>query len=70
MIVSGQNPFTLLNMDTPSVFTWAQENKVSICVFIILQPVLYCLGSSTYHCPKETSENIHGLPFQTNCKVL
>ena len=31
MVVSGQNPFTLLNMETPNVFTWAQENKVSIC---------------------------------------
>lgn len=34
MIVSGQNPFTLLNMDTPSVFTWAQENKIYACLMI------------------------------------
>jgi hypothetical protein len=30
MVVSGQNPFPLLNMDTPGFVTWAQENKVSI----------------------------------------
>lgn len=34
MIVSGQNPFTLLNMDTPSLFTWAQENKIYACLMI------------------------------------
>lgn len=28
MIVSGQNPFPHLNMETPSLFNWATENKV------------------------------------------
>ena len=29
LVVSGQNPFTMLGMDTPGFVTWAQENKVS-----------------------------------------
>ena len=29
MVVLGQNPFPHLNIDTPSIFTWAIENKVS-----------------------------------------
>lgn len=28
MIVSGQNPFTYLNMQTPNVYNWAIQNKV------------------------------------------
>lgn len=34
MVVSGQNPFTLLNMETPNIFTWAQENKIYACLMI------------------------------------
>ena len=34
MVVSGQNPFPLLNMDTPGFVTWAQENKIYACVMI------------------------------------
>ena len=30
LVATGQNPFTWLNMQTPSVFAWAIENKVSI----------------------------------------
>lgn len=32
MIVSGQNPFPHLNMETPSLFNWATENKVIIFI--------------------------------------
>ena len=28
-VVSGQNPFPALNMETPNAFTWAMNNKVS-----------------------------------------
>ena len=28
IILFGQNPFTYLNMNTPTIFTWATENKV------------------------------------------
>ncbi|KAL4220046.1 hypothetical protein ACF0H5_020457 [Mactra antiquata] len=34
MVVAGQNPFPHLNMETPSVFTWAVENKVYACLMI------------------------------------
>lgn len=34
MVVLGQNPFPHLNMETPSVFTWATENKVYACLMI------------------------------------
>lgn len=34
MVVLGQNPFPHLNMETPSVFTWAVENKVYACLMI------------------------------------
>lgn len=30
LIVSGQNPFILLGLDTPRAWIWSQENKVSI----------------------------------------
>ena len=29
LIVSGQNPFTMLQMETPGLYTWAMENKVT-----------------------------------------
>lgn len=28
LILSGSNPFTVLNMETPNYWTWAIENKV------------------------------------------
>ena len=33
LIIGGQNPFAWLNMQTPSAWSWAMENKVgfSIC---------------------------------------
>ena len=30
LIVSGQNPFTWINMDTPNAYNWALQNKVSV----------------------------------------
>jgi len=33
-IVSGVNPFVKLNYETPSVFTWAQENKIYACMML------------------------------------
>ena len=30
LIVSGMNPFTYLNVQTPSIYAWAIENKVSL----------------------------------------
>jgi hypothetical protein len=27
-IISGRDPFTMLGMATPGVFTWASQNKV------------------------------------------
>lgn len=34
MIVSGQNPFPHLNMETPSLFNWATENKIYACLMV------------------------------------
>lgn len=34
MVVLGQNPFPHLNIDTPSIFTWAVENKLYACLMI------------------------------------
>lgn len=34
MVVAGQNPFPHLNMETPSAFTWAVENKIYACLMI------------------------------------
>ncbi|OWF41578.1 Selenoprotein T1b [Mizuhopecten yessoensis] len=34
MIVSGQNPFPHLNMETPSIFTWAISNKIYACLMV------------------------------------
>lgn len=34
MVVLGQNPFPHLNMETPSIFTWAVENKLYACLMI------------------------------------
>ena len=28
LIISGQNPFILLGLDTPRAWTWSQDNKV------------------------------------------
>lgn len=30
LIVANQNPFTWFNMNTPGLYSWAQENKVSL----------------------------------------
>lgn len=34
LIVSGYNPFTFLNVATPSVYTWATENKMYACLMV------------------------------------
>lgn len=34
LVVTGYNPFTLLNMETPSAFTWAIENKLYACLML------------------------------------
>lgn len=34
LIISGQNPFPLFNMDTPNLYTWAIENKVYACMML------------------------------------
>lgn len=33
LVLLGQDPFPHLNMETPSIFTWATQNKVSVCTF-------------------------------------
>ena len=37
-IVLGQNPFVWLNINTPSIYSWALENKVSVSksIFIVV----------------------------------
>uniref|UniRef100_A0A1A8FB79 Selenoprotein T n=1 Tax=Nothobranchius korthausae TaxID=1143690 RepID=A0A1A8FB79_9TELE len=32
LIISGQNPFSLLSLDTPSAWTWSQNNKIFSCL--------------------------------------
>lgn len=32
LIVSGQNPFVLLGLDTPRAWTWSQDNKIFSCL--------------------------------------
>ncbi|XP_045064816.1 selenoprotein T2-like [Coregonus clupeaformis] len=32
LVVSGQNPFPMLGLDTPRVWTWSQENKIFSCL--------------------------------------
>lgn len=34
LIVGGINPFTYINMPTPSVYTWASENKMYACLML------------------------------------
>jgi len=34
LIVSGQNPFPALNMNTPTVYNWAITNKIYACLMI------------------------------------
>lgn len=34
LVITGYNPFTLLNMETPSPFTWAIENKLYACLML------------------------------------
>ncbi len=38
MIVTGTNPFTALNMDTPNIWLWATENKVSVVKYLKHSP--------------------------------
>jgi selT/selW/selH-like putative selenoprotein len=33
-LLFGQNPFVLLNIPTPTIFTWALENKMYACLAI------------------------------------
>ncbi|MED6253223.1 Selenoprotein T2 [Ataeniobius toweri] len=32
LMISGQNPFTLLGTDTPAVWAWSQNNKIFSCL--------------------------------------
>uniref|UniRef100_A0A3Q2CEP7 Selenoprotein T n=1 Tax=Cyprinodon variegatus TaxID=28743 RepID=A0A3Q2CEP7_CYPVA len=32
IVVSGQNPFPLLGIDTPAAWTWSQNNKIFSCL--------------------------------------
>lgn len=48
MIVSGQNPFPHLNMETPSLFNWATENKVLITFISKLTTRVLKLESTIY----------------------
>jgi len=34
LVVSGQNPFTWLQMETPGIYTWAVENKMYACLLL------------------------------------
>lgn len=34
LVVSGQNPFTLLQVETPGIYTWAIENKMYACLLL------------------------------------
>jgi len=34
LVISGQNPFTYLQMETPSLFNWALNNKIYACMMI------------------------------------
>ncbi|GFS10551.1 selenoprotein T [Elysia marginata] len=34
LVVIGYNPFPMLNIDTPSIFTWALENKLYACLML------------------------------------
>lgn len=34
LIVAGQNPFTMLGMETPSAYTWALTNKIYACMML------------------------------------
>lgn len=34
MIAMGNNPFPHLNMDTPSIWNWAVENKIYACMML------------------------------------
>lgn len=33
-LISGQDPFAMVGMETPSAFTWATENKVYACFML------------------------------------
>jgi len=33
-IAFGQNPFDIIGMQTPSVYQWAQQNKISSCLLL------------------------------------
>lgn len=43
MVVLGQDPFPHLNMETPSIFTWATQNKVRLSDIVNL----YCPAEQT-----------------------
>jgi selT/selW/selH-like putative selenoprotein len=34
MLVSGQNPFPWLQMETPQIYSWAMENKIYACLIL------------------------------------
>jgi len=46
MIVSGQNPFTFFNVETPDLYTWAQNNKIYACLILFLYRMPFRLSSS------------------------
>ena len=40
LVVSGQNPFTWFQVDTPGLYSWALENKVSSLSSVVCDNVL------------------------------
>lgn len=41
LLVSGQNPFAWLHVETPTIYTWATENKVSFLVETFRSPCFF-----------------------------
>ena len=34
LIITGQNPFTWVNMETPAIWNWATQNKIYACMML------------------------------------
>lgn len=34
LVVSGQNPFAMLGIETPAIYTWAITNKIYACMML------------------------------------
>ena len=66
VLVSGQNPFALLNVATPEAYNWAIENKVYACMMVFFVSNMIetqLVSTGEYYCRSKQNRNYRNFPI-------